>query len=89
MRCHLSAGGGSTGSTIVEIDDEKVDITEELEELFRRDQAEVKEDIRKFIGERHISQSAIAKATKNGTNWFKIIPNYFAVSAQDSRNLAF
>ncbi|XP_076804588.1 homeobox-containing protein 1-like isoform X2 [Clavelina lepadiformis] len=65
MRCHLSAGGGSTGSTIVEIDDEKVDITEELEELFRRDQAEVKEDIRKFIGERHISQSAIAKATKN------------------------
>jgi len=54
------------GSTIVEIDDEKVDITEELEELFRRDQASVKEDIRKFISERHISQSAIAKATKNG-----------------------
>lgn len=61
--------GGSVsnpgGSTVVEIDDEKVDITEELEELFRRDQVAVKEDIRKFIGERHISQSAIAKATKN------------------------
>ena len=50
----------------MEIDDEKVDITEELEEMFRRDQMSVKEDIRKFINERHISQSAIAKATKNG-----------------------
>ena len=61
-----SSGGCTGGSTVVEVDDERVDITEELEELFRRDQAAVKEDIRKFISERHISQSAIAKATKNG-----------------------
>nr|XP_002121071.1 homeobox-containing protein 1 isoform X2 [Ciona intestinalis] len=54
-----------TGSTVVEVDGEKIDITEELEDLFRRDQASVKEDIRKFISERHISQSAIAKATRN------------------------
>ena len=74
---HLSLVGGfirntnssvlGNGSTIVEIEGEKVDITDELEELFRRDQATVKEEIRKFIGERHISQSAIAKATRNGT----------------------
>lgn len=56
----------SNGNAVVEIDGEKVDITEELDELFRRDQAQVKEDIRKFINERHISQSAIAKATGNG-----------------------
>lgn len=61
-----SASSSVGGNTVVDIDDEKVDITEELEELFRRDQAAVKEDIRKFISERHISQSAIAKATKNG-----------------------
>lgn len=56
----------SNGNAIVEIDGEKVDITDELDELFRRDQAQVKEEIRKFINERHISQSAIAKATGNG-----------------------
>ncbi|XP_039271955.2 homeobox-containing protein 1-like [Styela clava] len=57
--------GMSNGNAVVEIDGEKVDITEELDDLFRRDQAQVKEDIRKFINERHISQSAIAKATGN------------------------
>lgn len=58
--------GAPNGNAIVEIDGEKIDITDELDELFRRDQAQVKEDIRKFINERHISQSAIAKATGNG-----------------------
>nr|CAB3253321.1 homeobox-containing protein 1 [Phallusia mammillata] len=60
-----TATSGGNGSTVVEIDGEKVDISEELDELFRRDQASVKEDIRKFISERHISQSSIAKATRN------------------------
>ena len=66
VRNGSGAPSNISGNTVVEIDDEKIDITEELEELFRRDQASVKEDIRKFISERHISQSAIAKATKNG-----------------------
>lgn len=60
-----SVFGAPNGNAIVEIDGEKIDITEELDDLFRRDQAQVKEDIRKFINERHISQSAIAKATGN------------------------
>ena len=63
-----SSSGCGASTTVVDINDEKVDITDELEELFRRDQAAVKEEIRKFINERHISQSAIAKATKNGGN---------------------
>jgi len=67
MRGSLSSTPPSgCGSTVVEVDGEKIDITEEMEELFRRDQSLVKEDIRKFIGERHISQSSIAKATRNG-----------------------
>lgn len=43
----------------------QADMNEELEDLFRQDPAVVKEEIRKFISERHISQSAIAKATRN------------------------
>ena len=42
------------------------DIHDELDELFRQDPQQVKDEIRKFISERHISQSAIAKATRNG-----------------------
>ena len=64
MPTNNSSNGGQQSS-----DDQQQyssDIHDELDELFRQDPQQVKDEIRKFISERHISQSAIAKATRNG-----------------------
>jgi len=60
---HNSSNGGQQSGE--EQQQYSSDIHDELDELFRQDPQQVKDEIRKFISERHISQSAIAKATRN------------------------